>query len=136
MGQMGRLLGNSSKWAYQVVGSWSENVESWTARIRGRILCIRFEDLLENPERQFSGVVDFLGMNATPEQVAKASENSINSIIAAYQRGGGRTAARMSPLELLRSGAALRGKRLLTTQQIATIAGANLNQMQRFGYWK
>ena len=133
MDKRGRLLGKSLKRTYQVVGSWSENVESWTARITGRILCIRFEDMLEDPERQFSGVVDFLSMNATSEQIAKASENSILGIIAAY---GSRAIPQMSPLELLRTGAALRGKRLLTTQQIATIAGTNRDQMHRFGYWQ
>ena len=103
MAQTGRVLGKSSKRTYQVVGSWSENVESWTAGIRGRILCIRFEDLLTDPEGQFSDVVRFLGMKTTPEQIAKASENSIVGILQGHKRSGSRAKARMGPLELLRA---------------------------------
>lgn len=136
MAQRGRLLGKTPQRTYEVVGSWSENVESWTTRIRGRILPIQFEDMLDNPERQFSEVVRFLGMKATHEQIAKASENSIVGIIRAYKKRGGRADTRMGPLELLRSGVAIRGKRLLTTQQIATIAGVHREQMSRFGYWQ
>jgi hypothetical protein len=136
MAQPGRILGKSLKQSYQIVGSWSENVESWTSAIRGRILTVRFEDMLEDPERQFSQVIDFLGMRATQERIAKASLNSINGILEAYRKSGIRMAPHLSPLKLLRSGAALRGKRLLTTQQIATIASSHRDQMRRFGYWQ
>jgi hypothetical protein len=136
MAQTGRTLGKSSTRTYEVVGSWSENVESWTMRIKGRFLCLRFEDMLEDPERQFSQVVEFLGMKATPEQIAKASGNAINGILETYRKAGIRMARHLSPLELLRSGVAIRGKRLLTTQQIAAIAGAHHDQMRRFGYWQ
>jgi len=136
MAQRGRILGKSTKRTYQAVGSWSENVESWTSRVRGRFLCLRFEDMLDDPELQFSQVIDFLGMKAAPGQIAKASANSISGILEAYRKAGIRMAPHMSPLELLRSGAALGGKRLLTTQQIAAIAGIHGDQMRRFRYWQ
>lgn len=136
MAQSGRLVGKSSKKAYHVVGSWSENVESWTAGAHGWILCIRFEDMLENPEGKFSDVVRFLGMKATPAQIAKASKNSIIGVLEDHKKVGSRAEARMSPLELLRAGAVIRGQRLLTTQQMATIAGVHREQMRKFGYWQ
>ena len=136
MAKSGRILGKSLKRTYELVGSWSENVESWTARTRGRCLCLRFEDMLDDPEKQFSQAVSFLGMKATPEQIAKACENSIGSVLEPYKKGGIRMPRHLSSLELLRSGAALRGKRRLTTQQIATIAGMHRDQMRRFGYWQ
>ena len=135
MAQAGRILGKSSKRTYQVVGSWSENVESWTGRIRGRFLCLQFEDMLNDPQQQFSKVVEFLGMKATLAQIAHASDNSINGILEEYKNAGVRMPKHLTPLELLRSGAALRGRRLLTTQQIATVAATHHVQMRRFGYW-
>lgn len=135
MAQSGRLVGKSSKKACQLVGSWSENVESWTAGTRARILCIRFEEMLENPEGKFSDVVRFLGVKATPEQIAKASENAIIGVLQDHKKVGSRAKALMSPLELLRAGALIRGQRLLTTQQMATIAGVHRDQMRKFGYW-
>jgi hypothetical protein len=135
MAKSGRVLGKSSKRTYELVGSWSENVESWTTRIGGRFLCVRFEDVLENPLRQFSQMVDFLGMKVTPGQIAKASDNSILGILEDYKKAGVRMPMHLTPLELLRSGAALKGKRLLTTQQIATIVATHHVQMRRYRYW-
>ncbi|HUQ35261.1 MAG TPA: sulfotransferase domain-containing protein [Aestuariivirga sp.] len=135
MAETGRVLGKSSKRTYQVVGSWSENVESWTSTVRGRILTIRFEDMLDDPELQFSKAIQFLSINATAEQITRASDNSINAILQAYKKLGGQVPNHLSPLELLRSGAAIRGKRLLTTQQIAAIANTHHEQMHRFAYW-
>jgi hypothetical protein len=136
MAKSGRILGKTPKRAYEVVGSWSENVESWTSTVRGRILVIRLEDMLDDPELQLAKVVQFLAINATPEQITRASNNSIRSILQTYKRLGGQISNRLSPLQLLRSGVALRGKRLLTTQQIATIAATHRDQMHRYGYWQ
>lgn len=135
MAKSGRVLGKSSKRTYEFVGSWSENVESWTTKVGGRFLCLKFEDLLENPLREFSQIVEFLGMKANLEQITNASDNSIMSILEDYKEAGIRMPRHLSPLELLRSGAALTGRRLLTTQQIATIAATHHDQMRRFGYW-
>ena len=135
MAQQGRILGKTPNQTYQVVGSWSENVKSWTSAIRGRILTIRFEDMLDDPELQFSKAVQFLAIDAKTEQIALASDNSIKSILQAYQKKGKHVSSRLSPLQSLRFGAQMRGKKLLTTQQIATIAGAHRDQMHRFAYW-
>ena len=135
MAQTGKVLGKSSKRTYQVVGSWSENVETWTSAIRGRILTVRFEDMLDDPELQFSKAVQFLAIKATPEQIAQASHNSIKSIVEAYKKLGGHVSPRLSPLESLRVGAQMRGKMRLTTQQIAVIARSHRDQMHRFAYW-
>lgn len=135
MAQTGRIRGRTSKRTYEIVGSWSDNVASWTSRIRGRFLCLRFEDLLEDPVQHFTQVVDFLGMNATPEQVGRACRYSINGILADYKKAGIKMPRHLTPLQLLQSGAILRGKRLLTTQQIAEIAGKHREQMKKFGYW-
>lgn len=135
MAQTGKVLGKSSTRTYEVVGSWSENVESWTSAIRGRILTIRFEDMLDDPELQFSKAVQFLAINATNEQIAQASDNSVKWIVEAYKKLGGHVSPRLSPLQSMRVGAQMRGKMLLTTQQIATIARAHRDQMHRFAYW-
>ena len=135
MGEKGKVLGKSSSRTYQVVGSWSENVETWTSTIRGRILTVRFEDMLDEPELQFSKAIQFLAINATPEQIAHASSNSVKSIVEAYKKQGGHVSPRLSPLQSLRLGAQMRGKMRLTTHQIALIARAHRDQMHRFQYW-
>ena len=135
MGQKGRILARSPTRSYEVLGAWSENVESWTAGVRGRILCIQFEHMLADPQRLFSEIVSFLGMSATSEQIAQAAENAFIGIVKPFRRRDMAEETPVNWLKLLRNGLANRGKKLLTTQQIAVIANAHREQMRRFNYW-
>ena len=56
------------------MGSWAENVTSWLAVRQNSpgFLLLRYEDLLENPERELAEVASFLGIKASPERIAKA----------------------------------------------------------------
>jgi hypothetical protein len=54
-------------------GSWHDNVASWLAmRHNRKFLLLRYEDMLEDPERELVRVADFLGLEATPERLARA----------------------------------------------------------------
>jgi hypothetical protein len=54
-------------------GSWYENVASWLAMKDNRkFLLLRYEDMLEDPERELVKVADFLGLATTPERLARA----------------------------------------------------------------
>jgi hypothetical protein len=60
------------------MGSWAENVTSWLAVRQNSpgFLLLRYEDMLENPERELAEVASFLGIKASPERIAKAVELS------------------------------------------------------------
>ena len=54
-------------------GSWYDNVASWLAMKQNRkFLLLRYEDMLDDPERELARVADFLGLEATPERLARA----------------------------------------------------------------
>jgi hypothetical protein len=54
-------------------GSWYDNVASWLAmRHNRKFLLLRYEDMIEDPERELVRVADFLGLEATPERLARA----------------------------------------------------------------
>ncbi len=54
-------------------GSWHDNVASWLAMKDNRkFLLLRYEDMLEDPERELVKVADFLNLPATPERLARA----------------------------------------------------------------
>lgn len=59
-------------------GSWKENVASWLATRQGSesFLLLRYEDLLEETGRELVRVESFLGIDRSPEQVARAVELS------------------------------------------------------------
>jgi Sulfotransferase domain len=60
------------------VASWGENVMSWLgARGHDReFLLVRYEDLLENTLDQIHRIAEFLGLNATAQQIVQAIERS------------------------------------------------------------
>lgn len=60
------------------VGSWGENVMSWLgARGHDReFLIVRYEDLLEDTQREMSRIAQFLDLQASPARIAKAVELS------------------------------------------------------------
>ena len=52
---------NQPAFVYEFHGSWSENVESWTARDSKGIHVVRYEDLQTDPTTAFGGIIGFLG---------------------------------------------------------------------------
>jgi hypothetical protein len=60
------------------IGSWGENAMSWLgARGHDReFLLVRYEDLLEDTQREMTRISEFLGMRASRERIARAIELS------------------------------------------------------------
>lgn len=59
-------------------GSWGENVGSWVAARQNnpRFLLLRYEDMLEAPERELAKVAIFLGFEPDPQRLAHAIDES------------------------------------------------------------
>src|SRR5713226_4545423 len=58
-------------------GSWYDNVASWLAmRHNRKFLLLRYEDMLENPQRELSKVAAFLNLETSPTRLARAVELS------------------------------------------------------------
>lgn len=63
---------------YDRWGSWADNVMSWLAmreHQRGFLL-LRYEDMVENPERELAKVATVLDIDATPERIRRATQLS------------------------------------------------------------
>jgi hypothetical protein len=72
-----RMVGRSAD-AGSPFGSWAENVGSWVVKCHGRktFLLLRYEDMVEQPERELAKVAAFLGIETTSESLAAAVERS------------------------------------------------------------
>jgi hypothetical protein len=55
-------------------GSWGDNVLSWVRMRQGKpgFILLRYEDILQNPERELSKVASMLQMEVTPERLSQA----------------------------------------------------------------
>lgn len=59
-------------------GSWRDHVLSWLATRGGQsnFLLLRYEDMLADPQKESTKIAAFLGLDSSPERVARAVELS------------------------------------------------------------
>jgi hypothetical protein len=59
-------------------GCWGDHVLSWLATRQGRssFLLLRYEDMQEKTQQEAAKIASFLGLDATPERIARAVELS------------------------------------------------------------
>jgi len=60
----------------QFLGRWDDHVKGWTARSEYPTLVLRYEDMLSDPEAQFSKLLDHVGIPVDGPRLKKAVEFS------------------------------------------------------------
>jgi hypothetical protein len=106
-----RIPDRTANRSYEIIGSWSENVASWT-KPHDQVLVLRQEDMLADPEAAFRGMVQFLKMDVSAEQLGRAMDSS---------------RSQSDPTGLWR--------KELTEEQVALLVRRHEVTMKRFGYW-
>lgn len=134
MHQSGRVLDRPKDAAYEAVGSWSEHVASWT-RPNDRVHIMRYEDMLADSLKMFSGLVQFLRMDVSPERVAKAVAESSFDNLRSVEEATGFSERPTETGRFFRSGKVGEWRDRLTEEQVARIVTTNEVGMRRFGYW-
>ena len=122
------------KVVYQMWGSWSENVASWTRKIDPSLFVMRYEDLLLDPMVPFSALVEFLYLCPTRRELEKAISNSSFDKLQEQEQESGFTEMPSSSGSFFRKGVAGQWKDALTKDQVRAIVNAHYEQMSRFGY--
>lgn len=120
--------------AYEVYGSWSENVSSWTQKPHPAIYVMRFEDMLAEPQKTFRGLVDHLLIKATDEDILHAIDASSFDKAKTQEKTSGYRERPLLSAAFFREGRAGQWCEVLTAAQIAQITEKNHEQMARFGY--
>lgn len=76
MGRHAYSTNNQPELAFELWGSWTEHVQSWTMKPSDAALVIRYEDLLAKPTETFTDVVKHLRQPVVAEHIAEAIELS------------------------------------------------------------
>ena len=116
------------------VGSWSDNVASWTIPAHPKIHVVRYEDLYAAADVEFSRIVSFLGLKPTPERFARAVQFSQFSSMAEQERESGFRERPPRSSNFFRRGRPGEGREVLEPALVNTIVAAHRVQMARFGY--
>jgi Sulfotransferase domain len=128
-------VANQPQFVYELHGSWSENVRSWTATPSPGLHVVRYEDLLREPERALAGIVAFLGLPAAPDQIRRAIEFSSFAVLKQQEASHGFRERSLKSAQFFRAGEAGQGRRLLPADLIEALVALHEEQMTRFGYW-
>lgn len=124
----------SEKGVYEVHGSWSQHVWSWTRTPHRAIYVMRYEDMLADPLKIFGGLARHLLLDASPEQLAEAVERSSFDQLKEQEKKEGFREKPKQAERFFREGKAGQWKEALAADQVERIVRDHGAQMQRFGY--
>jgi len=122
------------KQVYEIWGSWSQNVKSWTHKPHHAIYVMRFEDMLSDPQKNFGSLARHLLLDATPSQLDLAIERSSFAKLRDQEEKTGFQEKSDKAARFFREGRSGQWKEILTTKQVDRIVMDHREQMERFGY--
>jgi hypothetical protein len=120
---------------YEVHGSWSQHVGSWTRNQHRALHVMRYEDMLADPQQTFGALARHLHFDASRRHLAKAIERSSFARLQAQENEKGfRERPARADRNFFREGRAWQWKEVLTPSQVDRIVNDHGEQMRRFGY--
>jgi hypothetical protein len=125
---------NQPEQVFEVWGSWSEHVRSWTVPQQGAVLVVRYEDMLTRPTDTFSAIVRHLRQKAPPGQITEAIELSSFDRLKRQEDDYEFRERSVHADRFFVAGTAGGWKEKLTAAQADAIVGAHREQMEKFGY--
>ncbi|WP_373088247.1 sulfotransferase domain-containing protein [Sneathiella sp.] len=117
-----------------IFGSWSGHVQSWMPFSRQHLYIMRYEDMLEAPEKTFGGLAKFLGLNPSKERLAKAIKFSSFDVLRKQEEEKGFNEQSYNNEKFFRVGKAGQWKDVLSKRQVDKIVKCHYQTMKQFGY--
>jgi aryl sulfotransferase len=118
-----------------LISSWSAHVESWTCRANGPPTRVfRFEDLVDDPLASFSGIADFLELDASQEAIRVAIQATRISELRRKEQSSGFTEKPAGVQYFFHEGRPNAWRDTLTSAQSARLEQDHGVVMQKFGY--
>ena len=126
--------GVTDKNVYEIYGSWSQHVESWTRTPHRAIHVMRYEDMLADPVAAFGALARHLLLAPSAGQLSAAIERSSFATLKQQEDEAGFSEKPDSAERFFREGKAGQWRTALTACQIRAIVATHHQQMHRFGY--
>lgn len=131
----GKKTNNGSQQFFQMLGTWSDHVESWLKYPTFPVHFIRYEDLKAMPFETFKGALNAIGLEVSDTQINQAIELTRFEKLKEQEQKRGFSEKMVSANSFFFKGVAGRWKSELTEKQIKKIKEVNQPMMQHFGYW-
>ena len=124
----------TDKAIYEVYGSWSQHVHSWTHRPHRTVYIMRYEDMLSDPAKAFGGLARHLLLRPTADQLQTAIARSAFENLKKQEDVDGFREKPENAERFFREGKSGQWVEKLTRRQIRKIVRRHHEQMERFGY--
>lgn len=124
----------NEKHVYEIWGTWSQHVESWTRKPHRAIYVMRYEDMLDEPTCTFGGLARHLLLKVEEDQLDLAIQRSSFAALKSQEDELGFVEKSDLADRFFREGRAGQWKEVLTSAQVQRIVGDHGAQMARFGY--
>lgn len=134
MAKTGLETSVTEKSVYEVYGSWSEHVLSWTRKPNRAVHVMRYEDMIADPTTAFGRLARHLLMAPTAAQLAEAIDLSSFERLRKQEAEEGFKERPKVSKQFFREGKTGQWKTVLTRRQVRRIVTAHREQMARFGY--
>lgn len=118
----------------EVLGSWSQNVESWTGKPNPGLHIVRYEDLHLDAVKTFGGVLEFLQIKAPGERLERAVKHASFKELRSQEDQVGFNERSVAQKRFFRKGQQGGWRDMLSDAQVARMVDGHREQMARFGY--
>ena len=126
--------GRMGEQIFEVMGSWSEHVQSWTTPAPKNTIVLRYEDCVADPDKTFGRVARLLKLTQDETVIREAIEaTSFSALKKQEEEKGFRERPEKSPA-FFRKGKAGGWREALTPKQAERVERKNAQMMKRFGY--
>ncbi len=116
------------------MASWSQHVASWTGQTNRGVHVMRYEDLLEQPVKTFTGITGYLGQRFDRKRIERAIEHASFKSLRKQEEEHGFSEKPAHQKAFFRKGTAGQWRQELTARQAARVIADHREQMARFGY--
>ena len=135
MAEVGNETAINEKSVFEVYETWSFHVKSWTAKPHRSIYVMRYEDMLDEPEKTFGALARHLLLDPTREQLLEAIDRASFKKLQEQEKKKEFREKPKHAEKFFREGRSGQWRDVLTKKQIKKIAFDHREQMRRFGYY-
>jgi hypothetical protein len=128
---------NDELFVSHFIGSWSTNVRSWAdmaERAPGKVIVLRYEDLLEKPAKHFAKAAKLIGLGQDKARIERAVKHTTFQTLSLLEKQHGFVEAVDEKTRFFFKGRANQWREALNREHVQRIVDDHREQMARFKY--
>ena len=127
-------INSTEKGIFQILGGWGNHYYSWFNVENLSPLCLRYEDMIQNPVKSFGKLMKFLGLPKDTPRLKRAIRHSSFQVVSQQETRSGFAEQSRAGHKFFRQGKVGSYRRVLSDDQIAKVIDNHGELMVEMGY--